>query len=105
VVTYTCDQSAAVRVGGAVRIAAVRHNGKLTKPRTVKLATVSSQAVLGRPQPGVVLALPATVAKALRKGVRAEATVTFTVKNANGTGVGTIRFLILPPTRVTHRRG
>jgi hypothetical protein len=104
-VTYTCDQSAAVRVGGAVRIAAVRHKGKLTRPRTVKLATVSSQAVLGRAQPGVVLAVPATVVKALRKGVRAEATVTFTVKNANGTGVGTIKFLILPPARVTHKRG
>jgi hypothetical protein len=104
-VTYACDQSAAVLVGGTVRIAAVRYNGKLTKPRTVKLPTVSSQAVIGRAQPGVVLALPAAVAKALRKGVRTEATVTFTVKNANGTGVGTIRFLILPPTRVPLRRG
>jgi hypothetical protein len=104
VVTYACDQSAAVRVGGAVRIAAVRYKGKLTKPRTVKLPTVSSQAVIGKAQPGVVLALPAVVARALRKGVRTEATVTFTVKNANGTGVGTIRFLILPPARVPLRR-
>jgi hypothetical protein len=103
-VSYSCDQSAAVLVGGTVRIAAVRYKGKLTKPRTVKLPTVSSQAVIGKAQPGVVLALPAVVARALRKGVRTEATVTFTVKNANGTGVGTIRFLILPPARVPLRR-
>jgi hypothetical protein len=105
VVTYSCDQSAAVLVGGAVRIAAVRYKEKLTKPRTVKLATVSAKAVLGKAQPGVVLALPAVAAKALRKGVRTEATVTFTVKNANGTGIGTIKFLILPPARVTHATG
>jgi len=105
VVTYTCDQSAAVFVGGAVRIAAIRYNGKLTKPRTVQLRTVSAKAVLGKAQPAVVLAIPAVAAKALRKGVRTEATVTFTVKNANGTGIGTIRFLVLPPARVPHRRG
>ena len=102
-VTYTCDQSAAVLVGGAVRIAAVRHNEKLTKPRTVKLTTVTAKAVLGKAHPAVVLAIPAVAAKALRQGVRTEATVTFTVKNTNGTGIGTIKFLILPPARVTHR--
>jgi hypothetical protein len=101
VVTYTCDQSAAVRIGGVVTIAPTHRGRKVTKARTINLAPVSSSAVLGKTHSGVVVALPAPVAKAVRNGVRTAVAVTFRVFNANGAGVGTIRFRLLPPVRVS----
>jgi hypothetical protein len=99
VVTYTCDQDAAVGIGGAVTIPATKHAGKTTKARTIKLTAVSSSAALGKARSAVV-ALPASAAKALRSGVRgAGATVTFKVSNAAGTGVATLKFLLTPPQR------
>jgi hypothetical protein len=104
VVTYTCDQSAAVRIGGVVTIGPTRRGRKVTKARTITLAPVSSSAVLGKPHPGVVVALPTSVANAVRNGVRTAVAVTFRVFNANGAGVGTIRFRLLPPVRAIHTR-
>jgi hypothetical protein len=97
VVNYTCDQDAAVRIAGVVKLARAGHGGKTTKARTINLATVSSRAVLGKASPGVILALPASVTKALRAGVRTSVIVRFTVKNAKGSGVGTISFRLFPP--------
>jgi len=102
-VTYTCDQNAAVRIGGVVTIAPTRHGRKTTKARTINLALVSSSAVLGKAAPGVDVRLPASAAKAVRNGVRAAVAVAFRVFNANGIGVGTIRFPLLPPTRATQK--
>ncbi len=104
-VRYTCDQDATVRIGGAISIAAARHGRTLTKAVAIKLATVSSRAAPGTAEPGVVLALAASAAKAVSAGIRTTATVRFTVKNANGIGVGTIKFLLLPPMRATHGHG
>jgi uncharacterized lipoprotein YbaY len=97
-VTYTCDQNAAVRIGGVVTLVPTRHGRKTTKARTINLALVSSSAVLGKAAPGVDVRLPASAAKAVRNGVRAAVAVAFRVFNANGIGVGTIRFPLLPPT-------
>jgi Bacterial Ig-like domain (group 3) len=97
VVNYTCDQDAAVRIAGVVKIAPAGHGRKRTKGKTINLATVSSSAVLGKASPGTVLALPSSVAKALRAGVRTSVTVTFIVKNAKGSGIGIISFRLLPP--------
>jgi hypothetical protein len=97
VVNYTCDQDAAVRIAGVVKIAPAGHGRKRTKAKTINLATVSSSAVLGKASPGTMLALPSSVAKALRAGVRTSVTVTFTVKNAKGIGIGIISFRLLPP--------
>jgi hypothetical protein len=104
-VTYTCDQNAAVRIGGVVTIAPTRHGRKVTKARTINLAPVSSSALLGKTHPGVVVALPASVATAGRNGVQTAVAVTFRVFNANGAGVGTIRFRLLPPVRAIPKRG
>jgi hypothetical protein len=103
-VTYTCDQNATVRIGGVVTIAPTRHGRKMTKVQTINLTLVSSSAVLGKAAPDVVVALPASAAKALRNGVRTAVTVTFRVLNANGVGVGTIRFPRFPPAPASHRR-
>jgi hypothetical protein len=102
-VTYTCDQNAAVRIGGVVTIAPTRHGRKTTNARTINLVLVSSSAVLGKAAPGVDVRLPASAAKAVRNGVRAAVAVAFRVFNANGIGVGTIRFPLLPPTRATQK--
>jgi hypothetical protein len=102
-VTYTCDQNAAVRIGGVVTIAPTRHGRKTTKARTINLAPVSSSAVLGKAAPGVDVRLPASATKAVRNGVRAAVAVAFRVFNANGIGVGTIRFPLFPPARATHK--
>jgi hypothetical protein len=102
-VTYTCDQNAAVRIGGVVTIAATRHGRTTTKAQTISLAPVSSSAVLGKAAPGVDVRLPASAAKAVRNGVRAAVAVAFRVFNANGAGVGTIRFPLFPPARATHK--
>jgi hypothetical protein len=104
-VSYTCDQDATVRIGGVVSIAAVRHGRKITKAQAIKLATVATRAAPGKAEPGVVLTLADAAAKAVNAGVRTTATVTFTVKNANGVGVGTIKFVLLPPARATHGHG
>jgi hypothetical protein len=101
-VSYTCDQNATVRIGGAVSIAAARHGRTLTKAVAIKLATVSSRAAPGKAEPGIVLALAASAAKAVSAGIRTTATVQFTVKNANGIGVGTIKFQLRPPARAVH---
>jgi hypothetical protein len=103
-VTYTCDQNAAVRIGGVVTIAPTRHGRKTTKAQAINLAAVSSSAVLGKAAPGVDVRLPASAAKAVRNGVRAAVAVAFRVFNANGVGVGTIRFPLFPPARATHKR-
>jgi hypothetical protein len=103
-ITYTCDQDATVRIGGVVTIAATSHGRKMTKAQTINLAPVSSSAVPGKAAPRIVLPLPASAAKALRNGVRAALTVTFRVLNANGAGVGTIRFSRFPPAPTTHKR-
>jgi hypothetical protein len=102
-VTYTCDQNAAVRIGGVVTIAPTRHGRKTTKAQAINLAAVSSSAVLGKAAPGVDVRLPASAAKAVRNGVRAAVAVAFRVFNANGVGVGTIRFPLFPPARATHK--
>ena len=102
-VTYTCDQNAAVRIGGVVTIAPTRHGRTTTKARTINLAPVSSSAVLGKAAPGVDVRLPASAANAVRNGVRAAVAVAFRVFNANGAGVGTIRFPLFPPARATHK--
>jgi hypothetical protein len=102
-VTYTCDQNAAVRIGGVVTIAPTRHGRKPTKARTINLPLVSSSAVLGKAAPGVEVRLPASAAKAVRNGIRAAVAVAFRVFNANGIGVGTIRFPLLPPARATQK--
>jgi hypothetical protein len=103
-VTYTCDQNASVRVSGVLAIASSGHGRKITKAMAIDLAPVSSRAVSGAMSPGVVLALPASAAKALSHGVRTSASVTFTVKNANGIGVGVLRFRLLPRARAAQRR-
>jgi len=103
-VTYTCDQNAAVRIGGVVTIAPTRHGRKVTKARTISLAPVSSSAVLGKAGHGVVVALPASADRAVRNGVRTAVAGTFRVFNANGIGVGTIKFPLVPPARATHKR-
>jgi hypothetical protein len=103
-VTYTCDQNASVRIGGVVTIAPASHGRKMTRVRTINLTRVSSSAALGKAAPDVVVALPASAAKALRNGGRTTVTVTFRVLNANGIGVGTIRFPRFPPAPATHRR-
>lgn len=100
VVNYTCDQDAAVRIAGVAKIARAGHGRRTTKAKTINLATVSSRAVLGKASPGAILALPASVAKALRAGVRTSVTVTFTVKNAKGSGVGIISFGLFPPPQL-----
>lgn len=102
-VTYTCDQNAAVRIGGVVTIAPTGHGRKTTKAQAINLAPVSSSAVLGKAAPGVDMRLPASAAKAVRNGVRAAVAVAFRVFNANGSGVGTIRFPLFPPARATHK--
>jgi hypothetical protein len=94
VVSYTCDQNASVRVGGSVTIAAAGHGRKRSKARTIKLASVSAQAALGKAEPGVVLVLPAAATSALSRGVSTRAAVAFTVSNANGIGLATIRFTL-----------
>jgi hypothetical protein len=99
-VTYTCDQTATVRIGGTVTIAATRRRGKVKKARTIDLRPVSSTAAAGRAQPAV-LALPASAATALRSAVRTGVVVTFKVSNANGSGAATIRFLLTPPPHTT----
>jgi hypothetical protein len=95
-VTYTCDQSATVRIGGTVTIAATRRGGKVKRARTIDLMPASSTAAAGRAQPAA-LALPASAATALRSAVRTGVVVTFKVSNANGSGAATIRFLLTPP--------
>lgn len=102
-VTYTCDQNAAVRIGGVVTIAPTRHGRKTTKAQTINLPAVSSSAVLAKAAPGVDVRLPASAAKAVRNGVRAAVAVAFRVFNANGIGVGTIRFPLFPPAQPTHK--
>jgi hypothetical protein len=97
VVNYTCDQDAAVHIAGVVKIARAGHGRKRTQAKTINLATVSSRAVLGKASPEVILALPASVTKALRAGVRTSVIVRFTVRNAKGSGVGTISFRLFPP--------
>jgi hypothetical protein len=94
VVSYTCDQNASVRVGGSVTIAAVGHGRKRSKARTIKLAPVSAQAALGKAEPGVVLVLPTAATSALGRGISTRAAVAFTVSNANGIGLATIRFTL-----------
>jgi hypothetical protein len=95
VVSYTCDQNASVRVGGSVTIAATGHGRKRSKARTIKLASVSAQAALGKAEPGVVLVLPAAATSALSRGIATRAAVAFTVSNANGIGLATIRFTLV----------
>ncbi len=95
-VTYSCDQSAAVRVGGSIAIAAGRHARRRSKAQTVRLRTLSSRAVPGGKQPGLVLMLPVRVREALKRGAETSASVEFTVSNANGIGVATIRFGLVP---------
>jgi hypothetical protein len=94
VVSYTCDQNASVRVGGSVTIAATGHGRKRSRARTIKLASVSAQAALGKAEPGVVLVLPAAATSALSRGISTRAAVAFTVSNANGIGLATIRFTL-----------
>jgi hypothetical protein len=94
-ITYTCDQNATVSVSGVVGIASSRRGHKTTKATAINLAPVSSRAVITATA-GVVLALPASTATALSRGVRTSVTVTFKVKNANGIGVGTLKFRLLP---------
>jgi Bacterial Ig-like domain (group 3) len=96
-VTYTCDQNAAVRVSGVLGIVSSSHGRKSTK--TINLAPVSSLAVIGKADSGIVLSLPSSAGRALRHGVRTSVTVRFTVKNANGIGVGVIRFRLFPMAR------
>jgi hypothetical protein len=104
-ISYTCDQNSTVRIGGVVTIAPTSHGRKMTKAQTINLAPVSSSAVLGKADAGVVLALPASVARAVRDGVRTAVAVTFTVKNANGIGVATLKFPLFPFAPAAHRRG
>jgi len=95
-VIYACDQSAGVRVGGSIAIAASGHGSKRSKAQKLKLRSLSSQAVGGAKQPGIVLMLPARVGAALSRGAKSTASVEFTVSNANGIGVATIRFSLAP---------
>ena len=96
VVSYTCDQKATVRIDGAVTIPAAGRGRKRTRARTIALTPATSHAAPGTAAPAVVLSLPATVVKAVRAGARTPATVTFTVKNANGVGVATLKVIVAP---------
>jgi hypothetical protein len=94
VVSYRCDQTASIRAGATLKIAASGHGRTLVKAQTIKLRSVSGSAVGGGTQPGVVLVLPTRVATALSHGIKVSAAVEFTVTNANGIGVATIRFTL-----------
>jgi len=96
VVSYTCDQNATVRIAGALTIPAAGRGRKRTKARTLQLTPAASQAIGGKAAPAVVLGLPTTAAKALTGAVRERATVTFTVKNANGIGVANLALTLIP---------
>jgi hypothetical protein len=95
-VSYRCDQSAAVRVGGSIVIAGATQSGKHSRAQTLKLRALTSRAVPGGRQPALVLVVPARVATALSHGAKASTAVEFTVSNANGIGVATIRFNLAP---------
>jgi hypothetical protein len=101
VVTYSCDQTARVRISSVLAIAASGHGRSQTKAKTIKLEVAAVEAVLGTPQPAVVLALPSAAAKALKAGARTVAAITFTVRNGNGTGVATLKLTLvrLAPTK------
>jgi hypothetical protein len=49
-----------------------------------------------------VLSLPSSVASALSAGVKTQAAVTFTVKNANGTGVATLNLTLIRLSKAKH---
>ena len=83
-----------MRIGGSITIAAAAHSGK--RPQTLKLHTLSSSAVPSGHQPAVVLKLPARVTTALSQHLKTSASVEFTVSNANGIGVASIRFSLAP---------
>ncbi len=95
-VSYRCDQSAAVRVGGSIVIAGATQSGKHSRAQTLKLRALTSRAAPGGRQPALVLMVPARVATALSHGAKASTAVEFTVSNANGIGVATIRFNLAP---------
>jgi len=95
-VPYTCDENATVRIAGAITVPANGRGRKRTKAKTFQLAALTRAAVANKSAPAVVLTLPSSAAKALTSGVRERASVTFTVKNANGTGVATLTLTLLP---------
>jgi hypothetical protein len=95
-VTFECDQVARVKITGTVAVAASGHGRTKKKAKTLKLETASAEALVGKPQPAVTMALPAAAAKALSAHVRTLATVTFMVSNEHGTGVATLKLTLVP---------
>ena len=103
--TYTCDQSAAVRLDCVVTIAPSVHGRRRTRAKSLKLAPSESHAEPGKTEPAIVLRMPAAAVKALNAGHRTTATVKFTVQNANGSGVATFSFVLIPLPGAKHGGG
>jgi hypothetical protein len=104
VVTFTCDQSARVKITGTASIAASGHGRKKKKAKTLKLETATAQALVSKPQPAVIMALPSAASKALSAHVRTLVTITFTVSNEHGTGVATLRLVLVPLSQLKKAR-
>jgi len=95
-VSYSCDQTAAVRIEGGVTIAASGSGRKKTKAKRIPFAPATSQAVAGQTAPAVVVALGSSVSKALSAHLHALATISFRVTDANGVGVATLKLTLVP---------
>ena len=101
-VSYSCDQSAAISIEAKVAIAAGGRGSKRTKAKKIGFTPASSQSVAGQTPPAVVVALGSAVSKALGAHLHARATIKFTVRNANGVGVATIKLTLVPLSKTTH---
>jgi hypothetical protein len=103
-VTFECDQVARVKITGTVAVAASGHGRSKKKAKTLKLETASAEALVGKPQPAVTMVLPTAAAKALSARVRTLATITFTVSNEHGTGIATLKLMLVPLAQLKKAR-
>ncbi|HWX52138.1 MAG TPA: hypothetical protein VNY34_02520 [Solirubrobacteraceae bacterium] len=94
-VTYTCDQTATVRITGVVTIAGRTRAGKKTRATNLALAPAKAPATAGKASSPVFLALPPAAVKALNAGRRTTTALSLTVQNANGRSLGTLRLTLV----------
>ena len=83
--TARCDQGAAVRLTGAIKVTPKKNGTSKPKTKTISLSAVRALAKANVPLT-LAMKLPKAVLTALARGAHESARFTLTATNANGTG-------------------
>ena len=83
--TARCDQGAAVRLTGAIKVTPKKNGTSKPKTKTISLSAVRASAKANVPLT-LAMKLPKAVLTALARGAHESARFTLTATNANGTG-------------------